>query len=354
MFHIEFLRRWYTLRWYLVITICIILIVTAIQLTSISLTFWIKVGLTISASLLAIIDIHHTYKKNDKLLFNSRRSSVIVILLGWLILTVWDNFNEEVQSIEQLERAEKADSLSEIIAKRTTNILADIDKSINEIKKTTNSIEGVDSLLNEVNDTLISQVDILNEAVIKSQELVGLEQKKLALGKAEVTIISGNVDFVPNAFDSTKLAVKFKLRNLKERTATNIRHKSILVVFDSDGTRTNFFLSNLSNWSEELELLGKGNFELDIESFFDLEKDDFIQNYGYAVWINRVRFKDELDKKQRDLNKFFTCSFANNNSLTFHETTSREQKVYVTNYLIRMKQVEYLTKETLSLYQTSF
>lgn len=281
-----------------------------------------------------ILIANEFYHFLEKLSSRIRRVFLFSIIGLLTILSLVDIYNDE-QDYRNL--------------KKKTDDIFSVAKNVNEMQKENNTnivesrkeIVGIDSELKIISDTLTNQVQLLNQAVSKSKDLLNIEKTKLNLERPKISVLSSNVSFSDFFKDESKMAFEIKARNRGKRDAEKVLFSYVLVAYKANSNIRNVFFGDFGmNKIKNLE----ENVELTLKKPFKISKMDFESQYGSGTLVCRFIYRDEIGLKEYDENYFIGLKKVKNVGSVFYTITDENEERRAINYLNELKLIDYLSK----------
>ncbi len=290
--------------------------------------------LIITITLIANEFYHFLDKLSSKI-----RKIILFSIIGLLtLLSLIDIYNDE-QEANQLK--EKADAIF-TKAEEINKLQNENNQNIAESRK---EIENVDSVSKVVERTVKNQVKLLNQAVVKSEDLLKIEKAKFNLERPRLSVISTGVTFTDFFKNESKMAFEIEARNRGKRRATNVSFGYTLVAFKNGTSLKNIFfgdygMDKIKDFDEKTKLLLKKKFRI--------SKEEFDNQYGSGILVCRFIYTDEIGGIEYDENNFIGLRIVENVGSVFHTITDENQEERAIKYLNELKLFDYLSKENIT------
>ncbi len=255
------------------------------------------------------------------------------LLISFFLLSI-ENLRQKRNKNQELVNTAK--NILDSIGKINTGL----SQSLLKLDDAEKNLTNIDTSLNKVELNLFKQINVLEKTVEKSEALVFFEEKKFLLDKPNLTVLNSTVKISQNIDESSKIGIEFKIRNNGARRAMAVEYNSILIAFNRKENLKKFYFGDFN--FEKIGIIDKNIVATPLVSF-DLNKKEFSDRYGEAIFIVRIKFIDEGNDKKYDYNFFFSSRLVNGN-LKFYNSNSRIKK-FAINYLKDYDLEEFLSEQ---------
>lgn len=200
--------------------------------------------------------------------------------------------------IEEREQTKLMTQVEETFNK-TKTIVNDVGESLTGIGEAKDEIIVVDSIINIVRSDMANQVKLLDSAVLKSKEMLKLNQLEFQMGKPTARIVSSEVVIDIDSIDNYrgKLEVKYKVKNNGKRTASDLAFKAILII---ENQFENYSIITEKEHGYELQGDLVGNLSMEMNSSIGMELSDynsFNRTTKRIIIITKLRYIDEITRE---------------------------------------------------------
>jgi hypothetical protein len=256
---------------------------------------WIKLAITI-ITLFLLFDEY--FKVVDKVKKKNRRK-IILTALGFLsVLSLIDVFIEVKENDELVEKANTIISQSDTLISNTNSLNSDLQKNIKSVEASGQSIKLIDSLLNDVKNNVYSQVDILDNVVNKSKELLALEELKFKQDESKVISYNSDVILKKNDSDSTLYEIRYLVINSGIRKAIDLKIEDKTLLYNEESNKfTLLDISENTFFSQELQELPY-NTKLGQSIRLRSHSKKLLQEFDRIFLIVKCVYKDGLTGKR--------------------------------------------------------
>ncbi|RIV38155.1 hypothetical protein D2V08_00115 [Flagellimonas lutimaris] len=163
--------------------------------------------------------------------FEQYKKVTFYVLIGSLfILGIINLVNEEKRESTLLEQTEKTYN-------KTIQIIGAVENSVTTLGEAKEEIIAIDSVISIVKEDMSGQLDLMDQAVSKSKELVSLEEMKFDSEKPNISITSEEFEFKFDTINNLEgaLEIFYFVRNGGHRTAANVSRKILVIIGKKNG-----------------------------------------------------------------------------------------------------------------------
>jgi hypothetical protein len=301
---------------------------------------WIKIIITF-ITLLLLFDEY--FKVVDKVKKRNKRKIILTSLAVLSVLSLIDVIKEVNDGNALVQKANKIIIQSDTLLSNTNSIIRGLGKNIQSINKTGESIVKIDSVLINIRDSISNQVEVLQNVVNQSRELVQFEKLKFKQDEARIVLYNTDILLAKNKTDSTLFSIKFKVINTGIRKAIDINFSSKILYYNNN---LDYFLSpndfGKFYFLEDLSNKSKGGYTINS----NLSKEYIINNFNTIIFIFKCEYKDSITKKSISYKRCFIANQLFFDKINFYLLNNIDLSKKINKELIKNKYDDFLINLT--------